>query len=256
MPSAARRPTWWTRAQALTWIMTRRLGVASDAAAEATTKDATPWPQRDPGATRPMLGVIEDTLRRMQTARAARRLPNSTDAFTALADAERNGLAPDASGRFRRAEIQALWPSPYGRATSHGRSGGGVAPRPWEKHIVQILAGKFMRERRDRTREDLREWVEEVIRQRRERARKDRREQEASLSFSDPERWTAYVRRAIASAVIEILLRRQCHCLDDSAAAECSKHFGRRLCLTRDEGSVMLANVWSWRADGPLPPGG
>jgi hypothetical protein len=182
-----------------------------------------------------MLGVIEDTLRRMQTAPAARHLPSFTVAFTALADAERDGLTPDTSGRFRRVDIQKLWPSPYGRAASRsGKPGGGVAPRQWDKRILERLKAKFMQGRRDMTREDLMAWVERV-------------------PFSDPEKRTAYVRRAIAAAIIEILLRRQCRCPDDSAAGECIKNFGRRFCFTREEGAALLTNVWSWLADGPLP---
>jgi hypothetical protein len=218
--------------------MTRRLASANDAPGDATTKDAIP-----------LVGVIKNTLRRMQSAAAARQLPNFADASVQLADAERDGLTTDASGRFARAEIRRRWPSPYG-----GR--GGVASRSWEKHIVQILAGKFVRERRNMPREDLREWVEAAIRERNEKARKDRGEQQTNVSFRDPERWTKYVRRAISQAVIDILLRRQCRCAGDSAINECTEHFGRRFCLSRDEGAAMLVNVWSWRADGPLPPGG
>jgi hypothetical protein len=186
-----------------------------------------------------MVWVVKDTLRRMQAAPAARRLPRFVDADIALAQAEQNGLTPDSFGCFRRDEIQTRWPSPYGRATSRlgTPSGGGVAPRPWDDLITRKLAGKFMRDRRDRTRDDLRTWAGKV-------------------PFSDPEKWTAYVRRAMAAAIIDILLRRQCRCADDSAAKQCIEVYGRRFCLTRDEGAAMLANVWSWRADGPLPPRG
>jgi hypothetical protein len=228
--SVARRSTWWTRAQAITWIMTRRLGAASAATGEAATIDATPWPQRDPAAIRPMLAVIEDTLRRMQAGPTVRRLPDPAEAFEALAQAEQNGLAPNSSGLFRSAEIKVLWPSPYGR-------GGGVAPRQWDKQILRKLAGKFVHGPRDMTREDLMAWT-------------------GNVPFTDPERWTGYVRRAITTAVIDVLLRRQCRCVGADATAECVEKFGRHFCLTRDEGATMLANVWSWRADGPLRKGG
>lgn len=212
MPSAALRPTRWTRAQSLMWIMTRRLSASAEAPPYTPSR-------RSRSGTGPMRWVIDDTLRRMQAAPSTRRLPRFADAEAALAQAEQGGLTPDSDGRFLRDEIQKLWPSPYGRAASHSKStAGGVAPRPWNELTVQKLAGKFMRKRRDMTRDDLRTWA-------------------GNVSFSDPERWTAYVRRAMAAAVIDILLRRQ-------------------FSLTRDEGAAMLANVWSWRADGPLPPRG
>jgi hypothetical protein len=228
---AVHRPTWWTRAESLTWIMTRRLSATADPGAGdgSTLPINTPWAQRDPQATRPMDGVIEDTLRRMQAPTGVRSLPKFADAFAALAAAEENGLVPNSSGLFRSAEIKKLWPSPYGR-------GGGVAPRQWDKRILEKLAGKFAQAPRDMTREDLMAWT-------------------GNVPFNDPEKWTGYVRRAMAKAIIDVLLRRQCRCAGDGASAECIKEFGRRFCLTREEGAAMLTNVWSWRADGPLPPG-
>ena len=217
MPKAVRRPTWWTRAETLTWIMTRRLNPVGVGKAPPS---ATPWSQRDPDAKRWMRGVVEATLLRMQAARASRRLPDIAEATEALAQAELRGLSSDLSGRFRRMEIQKLWPSPYGRATS--KIGGGVAPRSWNKRITEKLGRKFIRDRRDMTRDDLREWVGDV-------------------PFIDPEKWTLYVRRAMAWAVIDILLRRH-------------RGIDGKPFLTREEGAAMLANVWSWRADGPLPP--
>jgi hypothetical protein len=232
MPRAVPRLTWWTRAQALSWIMERRLPAVAEAPPYVPSR-------RDRSGASPMVWVVKDTLRRMHAAPAARRLPRFADADIALAKAEQNGLTPDSSGHFRGEEIKRRWPSPYGRATSRSGapSGGGVAPRPWDDLIIRKLAGKFMRKRRDRTRDELRTWTGKV-------------------PFNDPERWTAYVRRAMAAAIIDILLRRQCRCPDDSAAKRCIKAHGRRFCLTRDEGAAMLANVWSWRADGPLPPRG
>lgn len=232
MPRTVLRPTWWTRAQVLMWIMTRRLSASADAPPYSPGR-------RDRSGAGPTRWVVDDVLRRMQIGTAGRRLPRFVDADKALVEAEQAGLKSDPSGRFQRREIQRRWPSPYGRVTSRSgaRSGGGVTARQWDARIVRKLTGKFMRERRDMTRDDLRTWVGKV-------------------PFSDPEKWTAYTRRAMAAAVIEILLRRQCRCPNDRAATQCIKVHGRSFCLTREEGAAMLANVWSWRADGPLPPRG
>lgn len=240
MPSTARRPTWWTRAQALTWITTRRLG-----AANSTVEGVTPWADGDPQAAHPMLGVVQDTMQRMQAAPAALKLPTLANAAVLLEDAERAGLTADASGRFRRSEIRKRWPSPYGR-------GGGVAPRPWERHIVHLLAAKLVKGRRDMTRGELREWVEQNIRDRNAEARSEGRRPEINIGFQDPERWTAYVRRAAALALCDVRRRRR-RCSNDCGTGQCSLESGRRLCLTREEGDAMSANVRSWIADGPLP---
>jgi hypothetical protein len=300
--TTARRPTWWTRAQALNWIMTRRLaamgegklvgrrdgGDATTLAAQARAErmkleadpewirvfnnardpqyeayvkqrnnllaiedraaEVTPWPERDPQATQSMLGVMDDALRRMQAAPAARRLPAFKDAYLLLEDAERTGLKADASGRFRRTDIQKHWPSPYGR-------GKGVAPKAWEKHIVQMLASKFTQGRRNVARDALRKWIEETIRNRNAMARKESRPIQANIAFRDPERWTAYVRRAIALAIRDIRWRRRYCSNDCDGAQHCVSNSDERWCLSRGEGAAMLANARSWLKDGPPPSG-
>lgn len=220
----------WSRAQVLTWIMTRRLNAVAE-----TTLESPRLSRGMPGASLTRWS-IDDTLRRMQAGPAGRSLPRFPDAFAALAEAEQDGLTPAADDSFRSDEVRRRWPSPFGRRPKRSDQGaGGVAPRAWDERIVRKLTGKFVRESRNMTREDLREWV-------------------GGVPFTDPERWTAYVRRAIAAATIDILLRRQCCCPNEAASAQCEAAFGRRFCWSRDEGAAMLANVWSWRADGPLPP--
>jgi hypothetical protein len=227
----ARRPTSWTRAQTLEWIMTRRLSAAADAVLHA-------YPAPGVGAPRgtSMRWVIEDTLRRMNAGGKERALPRFAEATTALANAESAGLilASPKNGLFRRQDVQACWPSPYGAASKNSdKKGGGVSPRKWNQEILQKLVSIFMTRPRDQTRDCLRNAV-------------------GNVWFNDPEKWTAYVRRAMAGAIVETLLRRQCRCPDDVSVSHCHSHYGRRFCFTSEEASGILSNIWSWRADGRL----
>lgn len=221
-----RRSTWWTRAQTLTWIMTRRLAATADA---SFLSYHAPSPNAPRGTS--MRWVIDDTLRRKEAGTRGRSLPNFADAMSEMetAEAKRLIVANTTSGMFRRRDVQMHWPSPYGRGHR-----GGVSPRKWEPHVINKLAAIFVARHRNKTREDLRREV-------------------GNVPFSDPERWAAYIRRAMALAICDTLLRRQCRCPTAASVATCKAHYGRRFCFTREEGSRILANIWSWRADGRLP---
>lgn len=203
------RSTWWTRGQVLAWIMTRRLAAVAEC-----RKDA-PGAVVDANA---LLWSIDDTLRRGNAARASRQLPTLPAALALLEAAETDGLQANA-GQYKSEEVRRRWPSLYGRATKRGaKKRGGVAPKDWDEQIIRKLMVRFVTERRNATRNELREWV-------------------GGVSFSDPERWTAYIRRAMSAAIIDILLRRY-----------------RDPSFSRNQGANSLANVWSWRADGRIPP--
>jgi hypothetical protein len=205
--------------------MTRRLG---DTIAAALLSYPAPGAGVPRGTA--MRWVIDDTLRRKEVGTKGRLLPNFAGATFELAKAEaaRLVVANAATGLFHRHDVQMRWPSPYGRA-----HGGGVSPRRWEPNITGKLAQIFVTQRRDRTREELRLAI-------------------GNVPFSDPEKWTAYVRRAMSLAICDTLLRRRCLCPNDASVATCRAYHGRSFCFTSEEGARILANIWSWRADGAI----
>jgi hypothetical protein len=222
----AARSAWWTRAEALNWIMTRRLTAVSD----STLQDpAAPHSSNDIASRAkdtPTHWAIVDALYRMQVApaEAALGLPPFADALAELEQAERAGLEADAQGRFRREQIQKQWPSPYGRPSKRGDRRGGVAPKPWKEWPVRVLMLKFMRGPRDMNRDKLKTWVTGEIPP----------SERHDLNFNDPERWSGYVLRAMDAAAADIQLHLSQGNISESEAAE------RR------------RNVASWRADGPI----
>jgi hypothetical protein len=214
--------------------MTRRLNETADA-----VLNTYPSPSVNAPRGTAMRWVIQDTLRRMDAGHKGRALPSFADANADLANVEAIGaiVASAETGLFRRQDVQAYWPSPYGRASERsGKKGGGVSPRKWDRKVLQKLTSIFMTRRRDQTRDCLREAI-------------------GTVWFNDPEKWAAYVRRAMAGAIVETLLRRRCLCPDDASIARCHAHYGQRFCFTIEEASLILANIWSWRADGRLPQG-